>query len=334
MATEFRFAYPLALGLLVLLLIFVVPRWRHWRPQPGLMQYSDTRLFAGLPVSIRARLYWLPDALRLVAWVLLVFALARPQTGNQLDVLRGRGIDMVLAMDISGSMAALDFQPLNRLGAAKMVMGDFIAEREFDRIGLVVFARSAYHQAPLTLDYGVLTTLLDEVRLVTELRGGGQALDGTAIGLGIASASNLLRDDSTPSRVIILLTDGANNAGLDPMVAAEAAAALGIRIYTIGMGAPGMMAIPTASGVEMIESDLDEDLLRQIADVGGGLYFRADDTSGLQQIYRQINTLERSDVERRVLVRWQDRAAGLLVLALVLLLLERGLRRTVLQTIP
>ena len=128
----------MALGLLVLLLIFVVPRWRHWRPQPGLMQYSDTRLFAGLPVSIRARLYWLPDALRQVAWVLLVFALARPQIGNQLDVLRGRGIDMVLAMDISGSMAALDFQPLNRLGAAKMVLGDFIAEREFDRIGLVV----------------------------------------------------------------------------------------------------------------------------------------------------------------------------------------------------
>ncbi|MFW5772364.1 MAG: vWA domain-containing protein [Phototrophicaceae bacterium] len=332
---EFRFAYPLALSLLALLAIFIVPRLARWRPQPGLMQYSDTRLFAGLPVSVRARLYWLPDALRLLAWVLLVFALARPQTGNQIEVLRGRGIDMVLALDISGSMAALDFEPLNRLEAAKMVMADFIDERKFDRIGLAVFARTAYHQAPLTLDYDVLATLLDEVRMVTDLRGGAQMLDGTAIGLGIASSANLLRDDSTPSRVIILLTDGANNAGLDPILAAEAAAALGIRIYTIGMGAPGMMAVPTSDGdIQMVESDLDEDVLRQIADIGGGLYFRADDTPGLRQIYRQINTLERSDVERRVRVRWQDRAAGLLVAALLLMLLERGLRRTVLQTVP
>lgn len=332
---EFRFAYPLVLALLALPLIFALPRFRRWLPQPPLLRYSDTRLFAELPTSPRARLHWLPDALRLLAWVVLVFALARPQVGNQVEVLRGRGVDMVLAMDISGSMAALDFEPLNRLEAAKTVMADFIALREFDRIGLVVFARSAYHQAPLTLDYSVLGTLLDEVRLVTELRGGAQMLDGTAIGLGIASAANLLRDDSTPSRVIILLTDGDNNTGLDPILAAEAAAALGIRIYTIGMGAPGMMAIPTGRGdVIMIESDLDEDLLRRIADIGGGLYFRADDTPGLQQIYRQINTLERSEVERRVLVRWQDRAMGLLVAALLLLLLERGLRRSVFQTIP
>ncbi len=332
---EFRFAYPLALSLLALLAIFIVPRLARWRPQSGLMQYSDTRLFAGLPVSGRARLYWLPDALRLLAWVLLVFALARPQTGNQIEVLRGRGIDMVLALDISGSMAALDFEPLNRLEAAKMVMADFIDEREFDRIGLVVFARTAYHQAPLTLDYGVLTTLLDEVRMVTDLRGGAQMLDGTAIGLGIASSANLLRDDSTPSRVIILLTDGANNAGLDPILAAEAAAALDIRLYTIGMGAPGMMALPIGDGdIQMVESDLDEDVLRRIADIGGGLYFRADDTPGLRQIYRQINTLERSDVERRVRVRWQDQAARLLLMALLLMLLERGLRRSVLQTIP
>lgn len=334
---EFRFAHIPALILLLLpLVIYLLPVMRRWRPRTDHIRYSDTRLLAGLRVGWRVRLRGVPDVLRLLAWVLLVFALARPQTGSAEEIIIGEGVDIVLALDISGSMAALDFQPLNRLDAAKVVIGDFIADRQYDRIGLVVFARNAFHHVPLTLNYDILIRLLDEVQLVTELRQvEGRSLDGTAIGLGIASAANMLRDSSAPSRVIVLLTDGDNNAGLDPIQAAQAASALGIRIYTIGMGQPGMVDIPLNDGrITQIESDLDEVLLQDIADIADGIYYRVDDLAGLENVYRQIDLLERGEVERRMFIRWQDRAVGLLVAALLLLMLERGLRRTVFQTIP
>ncbi len=338
---EFRFAYPLVLVLLLLLPVYyALPYlWRGWRrviPVYGTLTYSDTRLLNGLPVGWRVRSRWLPDALRLLAWVVLVFALARPQSGQSQEVIRGQGIDIVLAVDISTSMAALDFEPQNRLEAAKTVIGDFITRREFDRIGLVVFARNAYHQAPLTLDYPVLLTLLDRVRLASDLRAPeGRRLDGTAIGLGIASSANMLRGSDAPSKVIILLTDGDNNAGLDPIQAAVAASTLGIRVYTIGMGRPGFVNIPDRDGnLQTIESDLNEDALRNIAATGNGLYFRAEDTPGLAQIYAQIDTLERSEAERLVFVQWRDEAAPLIILTISLLLLERVLRRTVFQSLP
>lgn len=173
-----------------------------------------------------------PDALRLLAWLLLVMALARPQSGQTQEIIRGQGIDIVLALDISGSMAALDFAPQNRLEAAKGVIADFIARREFDRTGLVVFAQDAFQQTPPTLDYPALLRSLDEVQLADL-----GLTDGTAIGLGLAAAGNMLRQSMAASRVIILLTDGANNAGgVGPLTVAEAVAALGTRVYTIGMG--------------------------------------------------------------------------------------------------
>lgn len=326
---EFRLAYPI---LLLLIPAGIYAFWR-WRTPAGGLRYSDVRLVANLPESWRIKARFLPDVLRAFAWVLLVIALARPQTGNAVDVIRGEGVDIVLVVDISTSMAALDFEPQNRLEAAKVVIADFIAQREFDRIGLVVFARNAYHQAPLTLDYAVLLRLLDEIQLVSDLS--GNQLDGTALGLGIASAANMLRDSDAPSKIIILLTDGDNNIGVDPLLAAEAAATLDMRIYTIGMGRPGVVNVPTREGdIIQMESDLNENNLRQIASIGNGLYFRAENTAGLQQIYNQINRLERSDAERRLFVRWQDRADVLLIPVLILLLTERVLRLTVFQVIP
>lgn len=339
-ALEFRFAHPWAF--LILLLAAGWLLWRYRRDglrmsQPALM-YSDIRLMHGLPVGWRVRLRHLPNILRAVTWLLLVIALARPQIGNARELLRGEGIDIVLALDISGSMAALDFQPGTRLDAARRVIADFITGRQFDRIGMVVFARSAYQQAPLTLDYDVLTRLLDQVKIVNEIvdaNGQPVLLDGTAIGLGIASAGTMLRDSQAPGRVIVLLTDGDNNAALDPLTAADAVAALDIRVYTIGMGTSGQVPIPDNSGnIIYTESDLDEPTLEEIAGRTGGLYFRAEDPAALQSIYDAIDRLERVRVERQVFIPWQDIAWPLLIAALVLLVTERVLRETVLQMIP
>lgn len=338
----FRFAHPAALALLLLpLVIAVIPALRRqWLAGEGRLFYSDIRLMYGLPVSWRVRLRYVPDGLRVMAWLLLVIALARPQAGFSSEVLRGRGVDIVLAVDISNSMAALDFEPQNRLEAAKSVIANFIVGRRFDRIGIVVFARNAFHVAPLTLDYTVLLELLRDVRLVGEITGPDGTpliIDGTAIGLGIASAANMLRQGDAASRVIILLTDGDNNAALDPLEAASAADVLGLRIHTIGMGRSGLVNVPNPENpnqILTIESDLNEPLLQTIAMTASGTYFRAQDLDDLQRIYNEIDSLEQSDVRIEVAVRWQDRVQGLLLGGFVLLLLERLLRRTVFQTIP
>lgn len=329
----FRFAHPFVLLLLLLpIIFFVLSRLGRWRTVPAVMLYSDIRLFDGLGTGWRVRFRRTPDVLRLIAWVLLVIALARPQSGRTQEVIRGQGIDIALALDISGSMAALDFDPQNRLQAAKSVIGDFIAGRDFDRIGLVVFARDAFHQSPPTLDYDVLLRLLDEVQLAPDLL----LDDGTAIGMGLASAANMLRASTAPSRIIILLTDGANNAGaIDPLTAAQSIAALGMRVYTIGMGKTGLVPIIDDLGnSRLIESDLDEDTLSGIADMTQGAYFRAVDLVDLQRIYDQIDVLERSEVERQSFVRWQEQGLVWLVIAFVLLVIERLLRHTVFQAIP
>lgn len=341
--SEFRLESPIFLVLLLLpVAILLIPQFRaglksRFQMRQSTLTYSDTRLLIVPDVrSWRLQLAWIPNLLRGFAWVLLVIVLARPQAGSGTDIIRGQGVDIVLAVDISTSMAALDFEPQNRLETAKSVISEFITGREFDRIGLVVFARNAYHQAPLTLDYPILLDLLDEVQLVSGLRQiEGRQLDGTALGLGIASSTNMLRSSTAPSKVIILLTDGDNNAGLDPLTAAIAAQTLGIRIYTIGMGTTGTTTIPNRDGgFDTMESDLNEPLLENISTQTEGLYFRAENTRGLQQIYGQIDLLERSDVERRIFIRWQDRAVFPLLLALVCLVIERILRLTVFQQIP
>ena len=334
---SFRLALPLVLVLLPLPLLWLAPNIREWlQTRTNSMIYSDTRLFRGIPASWRVRLHHIPEVLRAFAWMLLVIALARPQAGDRVDVIRGQGIDIVLALDISTSMSALDFQPSNRLETAKSVISDFINGREFDRVGLVVFARSAFHQAPLTLDYNVLQELLDEVQLASELRASdGRRLDGTAIGLGLAASANMLRAGSAPSQVIVLLTDGDNNAGVAPSQAAAALAALDIRVYTIGMGRLGLVDIPAADGqMVTVESDLNEPALQAIADTTNGLYFRAEDSEALAQIYERIDRLERSTVERQIFTRWEDLASYFVGMAVIFLIVEQVLRQTVWQKIP
>lgn len=327
----FVFASPW--WLLVLLLIpFTL--WRGQQQHPR-WRYSWT---SGVQshASWRVRYRHVPKTLQVTSLILLVLALARPQLQESQQIVRGEGIDIALALDISGSMAALDFQPQNRLAAAQQVMAEFIDSRDFDRIGLVVFAREAFNQSPLTTDHRVLQDLLASVALAPDLG----IRDGTAIGMGLANAAAMLRDSPGDSKVVILLTDGVNNAGqLDPLTSAEAARALGIRVYTIGAAKPGRVPAPVmnAFGQRQIvyqESVLDEDTLRQIADTTGGLYFRAEDTAGLEAIYEQINTLERSDIEVSNVVQSQELHWMALLPGLWLFLLAQVLANSLLRRLP
>ncbi len=296
-----RFASPWLLLLLIIpVILALLPLINRKRLQTATLQYSDLRLTNQLTPSIRQRLRFILPALRVVALALLVVALARPQSGNAREIISGEGVDIGIVLDISGSMAALDFEP-NRLGAARQVIHDFIDQRQYDRIGLVIFATEAFSQVPPTLDYDVLKRILDETQVSWDI-----GLDsGTAIGLGLANGANMLRDSEADSRVIILLTDGANNSGqIDPLTAAEIAKALDIRVYTIGAARPGPAALPFPDGrIEYRDSEIDEETLIEIADITGGLFFRAEVEVGLQEIYDTINELERSQVEVRTFTR-------------------------------
>ncbi len=328
----FRFASPaLLLLLLVPVLLALFPLINRKRIRPATLQYSDLRLTHHLSRSFRQRLRFLLPLLRLMALILLILGLARPQSGSAREIISGEGVDIGIVLDISGSMAALDFEP-NRLGAARQVIHDFIDGRQYDRIGLVIFATEAFSQVPPTLDYRVLKTILDETQVSWDI-----GLDsGTAIGLGLANGANMLRDSDAKSRVIILLTDGANNSGqIDPLTAAEIAKALDIRVYTIGAARPGPAALPFPNGqIEYRDSEIDEETLQEIADITGGLYFRAEDERGLQEIYDKINELERSQVEVRTFTRYTELMIWFVLPAAFLLFFEILLRRTLLRKIP
>ncbi|MCB0197377.1 MAG: VWA domain-containing protein [Anaerolineae bacterium] len=336
----FRFATPWLLTLLLLLpLIAAWPYLMKRTARPAALRYADIKLTGSnsrRPRSWRLTVRPLLNLLRLLTLALVIIALARPQTGQAREIVTGEGVDIALAVDISGSMASLDFEPQNRLEAAKQVISDFVQERPYDQIGLVVFANSAFNQSPPTVDHNVLRRLLDRVQLATDL----QIEDGTAIGMGLANAGSMLKDSQAKSKVAILLTDGVNNAGqIDPITAAEAAKTLGIKVYTIGMGRPGQVPVPVTDvfGRERVtyqESALDEATLQQIADITGGRYFRAEDTDGLKQIYEEINTLEKSEVEIQNFTRYRELAGLVLAPALLLLLGEMALRHTLLRKLP
>ena len=327
-----RFASPwLLILLLIPLILALLPLLKRQRIKPATLQYSDLRLTADVSTSWRQRGRLILPILRYLALIMLILALARPQSGTAQEVISGEGVDIAIVLDISGSMAALDFEP-NRLGAARQVILDFIESRQYDRIGLVIFATEAFSQVPPTIDYTVLQRILNETQVSWDI-----GLDsGTAIGLGLANGANMLRDSQADSRVIILLTDGANNSGqIDPMTAAEIATALDIRVYTIGAARPGPAPLPFPDGrIEYRDSEIDEETLREIADLTGGLYFRAENTRGLQEIYDKINELERSTIEVRTFTRYEELAIWLIVPAIILLTLEALLRRTLLRTIP
>ncbi len=334
---SFHFANPWLLGFLLLIPILVARYLlMQGRTKPATLKHSRTSLMADLSPSWRVT--WRPvlAATRMLILALVIIALARPQIVMGKETISGEGVDIALALDISGSMASLDFQPNNRLEAAKQVIGDFIAQRPYDRIGLVIFASEAFSQTPLTLDHQMVERSLDQVELSTEYG----LEDGTAIGLGIANAANMLVNSNADSKVIILLTDGVNNAGeIDPLTSAEAAKALGIRIYTIGAARPGQVPVPVPSllgGTDIIyqESVLDEATLQKVADLTGGRYYRAEDIDGLDAIYTEISNLEKSHVEVQVFNQYVELFAILLVPALLLLLFEMLLRHTIFRTIP
>ncbi|MEO0561616.1 MAG: VWA domain-containing protein [Chloroflexota bacterium] len=324
----FRFANPIALVLLLLPLIVWLVHYffRNNRLARPAVVFSDLSRVVGLKSGWRTEFVWVPDALRLMVWILLVIVLARPQSGQEREVIRGQGIDIVMALDISVSMAEQDILP-SRFEVAKEQIEDFVLGREFDRIGLVMFASDAYHYIPPTLDYDLFVERLSRVQLINSY---GLDASGTAIGTGIASAANMLRSSNADSRIVILLTDGSNTVGsVNPLDAARAAAALGVRVYTIGMG----RAAFGQSG-QVLSSEFDEAALQEIAEIADGLYFRVEDASGLQRTYEQIDALERTEIEQQVFVNWRDRSSTLMLIALVFLLLERILRVTVFQAVP
>ena len=244
-------------------------------------------------------------------------------------------MDIAIALDISGSMGQQDFDP-HRLDAAKEIIADFIVERKYDRIGLVVFSRDAFVQSPPTLDHDVLLRLLDEVDLADRLR----IQDGTAIGSGMATAANMLKDSTVENKLVTLLTDGVNNAGdLDPVTVATAAEALDIKVYTIGVGRPSRAGAdpqlgPFGGGVVVQPGSLDEETLRQIAEITNAKYYRATDTAALRGIYEEINALEKSEIEVHHFTTYRELAVWFLVPALLLFLLELVLSQTVFRKIP
>ncbi len=289
-----RLASPYFLLLLLALpLLFYLER-RFGRSGRSLLYSSIGSLPQTRRVWLRRHLHWL----LLIGAGLLAVAMARPQLVQSYEEITSEGIDIVLALDVSGSMAAEDFKPKNRLQVAKEVVADFISRRRGDRIGLVVFAGVSITKCPLTTDYSVLLSLLDSVEL-------GQLEDGTAIGNALANCANRLRRSQVKSKVIILLTDGVNNRGeISPPDAADIARTLKIKVYTIGAGTRGMAPYPVrdAEGrihYQMMEVQIDEGLLKTIASKTGGLYFRATDKSSLERIYEEINRLERSKIESR-----------------------------------
>jgi Ca-activated chloride channel family protein len=264
---------------------------------------------------------------------LVIVALARPQTGRSKHTEYSEGIDIMLVLDTSGSMQAQDFEPKNRLSVAKDVVKTFITKRPEDRIGLVVFSADAMTQCPLTLDHALLSKLVDQVDF-------GMLDDGTAIGVALATACNRLRTSKAKSKVIVLLTDGQNNAGMvDPTTAARVAASLGLKVYTVGVGTRGRAPIPVDDPVFgrrliSVEVDIDENTLRKIAEITHGQYFRATDTKELVAIYDQIDKLEKSKVESETYVEYTERYAWLILPAVGLLMLELGLGETVLRETP
>ena len=330
-----QFASPHYLWLLTLLAPMTA--YYVWRTMQGgaAIRISTVAGVLHAPKTVRHYLRHLPFALRAAAFALLVVALARPQDIEQNVRTNTEGIDIVLAIDVSASMLARDFRP-DRITAAKEVAGSFVADRYGDRIGLVVFAAEAFTQSPLTTDQSTLQTLLARIRsgLIDD--------SGTAIGNGLATAINRLRESEAKSKVIILLTDGENNRGqIAPMTAAEIARAQGIRVYTIGVGTEGTAPYPAVDiygqptgDVVMAKVEIDEKTLGAMADLTGGKYFRATDNAKLKAIYDEINQLEKSKVEVTERISYHERFLVWALAALGALLLEFLLSNLVLKRIP
>jgi len=325
------FEYPWILWLLVLLPVAI---WWYVVKQPKRLGSIRISSIAQVRTarSWKSMLLHLPFVFRIVAMVCLIVALARPQTRNDEELVSGEGVDIVMCIDVSGSMLAQDFTP-NRMEAAKEVAAGFIAGRPTDRIGLVIFSGESFTLCPLTTDQAVLQAQIGNIQ-------SGLLEDGTAIGSGLATSVDRLRASKSKSKVVILLTDGENNGGqIPPVTAKELAKATGVRVYTIGVGTEGYAQVPmqTAGGSVVMQREkvnLDEKLLTQIATETGGKYFRAKDNESLKNIYTEIDKLEKSKIEVTALKRYSEKFFPLALAAALFLLLEIILRYTVFRKFP
>ncbi|RNC64210.1 VWA domain-containing protein [Proteiniphilum sp. X52] len=326
-----EFLHPEYLYLLLLIIPLMVWYVLRLSKTQASFKLASTSAFGGMKSDLRVYMRHLPFALRLISIALVIVVIARPQSVNRWEETETQGIDIVMALDVSGSMLAQDLQP-DRLQAAKKVAAEFITDRPNDNIGLVIFAGESFTQCPLTTDHKVLLNLLNEIEF-------GMIEDGTAIGLGLATSVNRLKDSGSESRVVILLTDGTNNSGqIAPLTAADLARSYGIRVYTVGVGTKGMAPTPmnTPYGIRMqnMRVDIDEKTLTEIAAMTGGQYFRAQDTEGLRQVYDEIDEMEKYLISVQNVTRRKELFLPFALAALGLILLELLLRRTWLRSVP
>jgi Ca-activated chloride channel homolog len=312
------------------LILAPVIAWYVWRlkKSTATMTLSSLGVFEKTKVPFKYYLRHLLFALRILALSAIIIVLARPQSTDKWEERKIEGVDIVIALDISGSMLAEDFKP-NRIDAAKEIGMEFVSSRPEDRMGLVAFAGESFTQCPLTIDHAVLLNLFGEIK-------SGIIEDGTAIGMGLATAVNRLKDSKAESKVIILLTDGVNNAGnISPLAAAEFAVEFGIRVYTIGIGENGMAPYPfqTNYGIvyQNIEVKIDEDVLKNIAEQTGGKYFRATNNNKLREIYKEIDALEKTQLEVKSYSKPWEEYGLLMMIAIGLLIIEQILGFTILK---
>ena len=331
--TYFQFQDPWLFLLLALIPLLI---YRTLKIRPATLHFSSLDSLKALHDKGVDLLAATPLILRCLAIALLVTALARPQEGRKSTEILSAGVDILLAIDTSGSMRAMDFeknnQPVDRLTVVKDVVSEFVDSREFDRMGMVVFGNEAFTQCPLTLDHDILHSFLNKLQI-------GVAGDSTAIGSAIGISVKRLKDLESKSKVIILLTDGRNNAGnITPFQAAEIAKTYDIKVYTVGVGTQGEAPFPinTPFGQKMLMQrvEMDEDSLKKIAEQTGGLYFRATDSDSLKQIYEQIDSLEKSEVKWIDHSEYRELFPLFLIPALLLVLLETVLTQTRLRRVP
>ncbi|MGQ1890496.1 vWA domain-containing protein [Thermophagus sp. OGC60D27] len=328
---NYTFQHPHFFFLLLLLLPMI--GWYLWKHRElnASLQISTLKGFSAIRKSRKTYLRHLPFVLRCLTLILLIIALARPQSTNNLREVTTEGIDIMVSLDISGSMQAMDFKP-NRLEAAKDVAIEFISGRPNDKMGLVIFAAESFTQCPLTIDHAALINLIQDVSF-------GMLEDGTAIGMGLSTAVSRIKDSDAKSKVIILLTDGVNNRGeIHPLTAAEIAKSFGIRVYTIGVGSIGTAPFPvnTVFGqqVQQMEVKIDEDMLKEIANMTGGEYFRATNKNKLKEIYEKIDQMEKTKIQVKEYSKRSEEFIPFALAALILLLAEILLKNTVLRNLP
>jgi Ca-activated chloride channel homolog len=330
--SKIEFAYPAFFYALALIPLMIA--WYVWK---GRKATAPLKLpgFENLDDRMSSSRVWMRHVLavlRMLVLTLIIVVLARPQSSNQWEQVTTEGIDVVLCMDVSGSMRAMDFRP-NRLEASKNVGIEFVNARQDDRFGLVVFAGESFTQCPMTTDRAVVVNFLKEVDF-------GVIEDGTAIGMGLATAINRIKESKAKSKVIILLTDGVNNRGdVGPVTAAELAAGFGIRVYTIGVGSRGNAPIPVQdmfgrTVTRDMPVEIDEDVLQKIAETTGGSYFRATDNNKLREIYQEIDQLEKTRLDVKHFSKKKEEYFPFLLAAMLILLVEVGLRYTIFRTIP